>query len=113
MEMRKRRSPEIIVLRWPRRPRRDRMNSAWYNRRVILDTATPTDGAMKLSHVPLGLATGAFMLKGGVSKRELAAESAEGMVSMAANAVPQVKNLGPADFGKALSTGEIARGAML
>lgn len=68
---------------------------------------------MKLSHVPLRLATGAFILNSGLSKRELPAESAEGMQSMAANAVPQVKNLEPADFGKALSTGEIALGAML
>ena len=68
---------------------------------------------MKLSHVPLRLATGAFILNSGLSKRQLPAEGAEGMQSMAANAVPQVKNLEPADFGKALSTGEIALGAML
>jgi hypothetical protein len=68
---------------------------------------------MKLSHVPLRLATGAFILNSGWSKRKLTAEAAEGLQGMAANAVPQVKMMNPKAFGRALSTGEIALGAAL
>ena len=68
---------------------------------------------MKLSHVPLRLATGAFILNSGLSKRGLSPEAAEGMQGMAANAVPQVKSVEPKVFGQALSTGEIALGAAL
>ncbi|GAA3541179.1 hypothetical protein [Aeromicrobium flavum] len=68
---------------------------------------------MKLSNVPLRLATGAFILNSGLNKRNLPPEAAEGMQGMAANAIPQVNNLSPQAFGKALSTGEIALGAAL
>lgn len=68
---------------------------------------------MKLSHVPLRLATGAFILNSGLNKRNLPREAAEGMQGMAANGVPQVKSLDPVTFGKALSAGEIALGAAL
>lgn len=68
---------------------------------------------MKLSHVPLRLATGAFILNSGLSKRGLPSEAAEGLQGMAANAVPQVKSVEPKLFGQALSTGEIALGAAL
>src|SRR3546814_2795856 len=68
---------------------------------------------MKLSHVPLRLATGAFILNSGLAKRGLPPEAAEGMQGMAANAVPQVKGMQPEAFGKALSTGEIALGVAL
>lgn len=68
---------------------------------------------MKLSHVPLRLATGAFILNSGLNKRNLSREAAEGMQGMAANGVPPVKNLDPVTFGKALSAGEIALGAAL
>lgn len=66
---------------------------------------------MKLSHVPLRLATGAFILNSGVSKRNLPVEAAAGLQGMAANAVPQVKGMDPKVFGQALSAGEIALGA--
>ena len=68
---------------------------------------------MKLSHVPLRLATGAFILNSGMSKRKLPPEAAEGLQGMAANAVPQVKSMDPKTFGQALSTGEMALGAAL
>jgi hypothetical protein len=68
---------------------------------------------MKLSHVPLRLATGAFILNSGLSKRKMPTEAAEGLQDMAANAVPQVKTLDPKVFGQALSTGEITLGAVL
>ncbi len=68
---------------------------------------------MRLSHVPLRLATGAYILNSGLSKRQLPDEAAEGLHGMAQNAVPQVKDLKPTDFGKALSAAEIALGSAL
>ncbi|MGN6132610.1 MAG: hypothetical protein ACTHOK_19945 [Nocardioidaceae bacterium] len=68
---------------------------------------------MKLSHVPLRLATGAFILNSGLGKRKLPPEAAEGLHGMAQNAVPQVKDMKATDFGKALSAGEIALGTAL
>lgn len=66
---------------------------------------------MKLSHIPLRLATGAFILNSGLSKRTLSGEAAEGLQGMAANAIPPVKSMDPKAFGRALSAGEIALGA--
>ncbi|SKB08982.1 hypothetical protein [Aeromicrobium choanae] len=68
---------------------------------------------MKLSHVPLRLATGAFILNSGLNKRNLPPEAAAGLQGMAANAVPQAADMDPESFGKALSKGEIALGAAL
>jgi len=68
---------------------------------------------MKLSHVPLRVATGAYILNSGLVKRNLSRETAEGMQGMAAAGVPQVKSLDPVTFGRALSAGEIALGAAL
>ncbi|WP_286929998.1 MULTISPECIES: hypothetical protein [Aeromicrobium] len=68
---------------------------------------------MKLSHVPLRLATGAFILNSGLNKRNLPPEAAAGLQGMAANAVPQAGDMDPESFGKALSKGEIALGAAL
>lgn len=68
---------------------------------------------MRLSHIPLRLATGAFILNSGLSKRDLPSEAAEGLQGMAANAVPRVKTMDPKVFGQTLSTGEIALGATL
>jgi len=68
---------------------------------------------MRLSHVPLRLATGAFILNSGYAKRGLDAESAAGMQGMAASVVPQAGKMPPEQFGKVLSTGEMALGAAL
>ena len=68
---------------------------------------------MKLSHVPLRLATGAFILNSGLNKRNLPPEAAAGLQGMATNAVPQAGDMDPESFGKALSKGEIALGAAL
>lgn len=68
---------------------------------------------MNLSHAPLRLATGAFILNSGLGKRGLPAEAAAGMQDMAANGLPLVKKVGPETFGRALSAGEIALGAAL
>ncbi|WP_026819168.1 DoxX family membrane protein [Arthrobacter castelli] len=68
---------------------------------------------MKLSHIPLRLATGSFILNSGLGKMQLDADSAAGMQQMAKNAVPQVGNLDPKEFGKYLSYAETALGAAL
>lgn len=68
---------------------------------------------MKLSHLPLRLATGAFVLNSGLGKRGVPEEAAAGMQSMATNAFPQLGQMPPQRFAKALSTGEIALGAAL
>jgi hypothetical protein len=68
---------------------------------------------MKPSHVPLRLATGAFILNSGLGKRQLPPDAAAGLQGMASLALPQASRMSPASFGKALSTAEIAVGAAL
>jgi hypothetical protein len=68
---------------------------------------------MKLSHVPLRLSIGAFVLNSGLSKRNLDPQAAKGMHAMAAGAIPSLAQMDPQQFGKALSTGEIALGVAL
>ena len=68
---------------------------------------------MRLSHLPLRLTTGAFILNTGLSRRDLTAEAAQGMQSMAAASVPQLGTMPPERFAKVLSTGEVALGAAL
>ncbi|QWC83753.1 hypothetical protein KLP28_08840 [Nocardioidaceae bacterium] len=68
---------------------------------------------MNTTDIPLRLATGAFILNSGLSKRGLPEEAAAGMQGMAANGVPAVKKMSPSTFGRTLSTGEIALGAAL
>ncbi|GAA4434263.1 hypothetical protein GCM10023169_41670 [Georgenia halophila] len=68
---------------------------------------------IKLSHVPIRAAAGSFILNAGLGKRELPEDSAAGMQSMGANAFPQLKDVSPNDFGKLLSTSEIALGSAL
>lgn len=68
---------------------------------------------MRLSHVPLRLATGAFLLNSGYAKRALDGDSAAGMQGMAAVVVPQAAKMPPEQFGKTLSMGEMALGAAL
>lgn len=68
---------------------------------------------MRISHLPLRLATGAFILNSGLDKRGLDADSAAGLQGMAAGAIPKVASMQPAQFGKALSTSEMVLGAAL
>ncbi len=68
---------------------------------------------MKLSHLPLRLATGAFILNSGVSKLNLDKDTAGYLQGMASNAFPQVSKLEAEKFGKVLSAAEITVGAML
>lgn len=68
---------------------------------------------MKLSHVPLRLSTGAFILNSGLTKREIDRDTAAYLQGMAANAFPQVKQLDPEKFGKVLAAVETGLGAAL
>jgi hypothetical protein len=68
---------------------------------------------MKLSHLPLRITTGAFILNSGLSKRKLDPQSAKGLHAMAVGAIPPLSKLEPEQFGKLLANGEIALGAAL
>jgi hypothetical protein len=68
---------------------------------------------MKLAHLPLRVATGAYILNSGMAKQGLEGQAAEGVHGMASNAIPPLKRIPPEQFAKILSTGEIALGAAL
>jgi hypothetical protein len=68
---------------------------------------------LKLSHLPLRLVTGAFILNSGLGKRHLDRDSAAGLQAMAANAYPQVQEMEPEKFGKLLCAAEITLGTAL
>ncbi len=68
---------------------------------------------MKLSHIPLRVATGAFILNSGLSKQGLEGQAAEGMHAMAAGALPAVQKIPANRFAKLLSSAEIALGGAL
>jgi uncharacterized membrane protein YphA (DoxX/SURF4 family) len=68
---------------------------------------------MKLAHLPLRVATGAYILNSGLSKQGLEGQAAEGVHGMASSAIPPLKRIPPEQFAKFLSTGEIALGAAL
>lgn len=68
---------------------------------------------MKLSHIPLRLTTGAYILNSGLNKRNLDAESAAGLQHLAGNAFPQVLDIEPVRFGKLLCAAEITLGLAL
>jgi uncharacterized membrane protein YphA (DoxX/SURF4 family) len=68
---------------------------------------------MKLRRLPLRVATGAYILNSGLSKWNADEERAGQLHSFAANAYPQVKQLRPEQFARALAASEIAVGAAL
>lgn len=68
---------------------------------------------MRVSHLPLRVTTGAFILNAGLGKRGLPPEAAASMQGMAKTAFPPVGSLSPKNFGRALSAGEMALGASL
>lgn len=69
--------------------------------------------AFALHRLPLRLASGAFILNSGYGKLSLDAESAKGLQEMAVNAIPQLEQLTPEEFGKYLAAGEMTLGAAL
>ncbi|MEU7792500.1 hypothetical protein ACGFKZ_21645 [Micromonospora tulbaghiae] len=68
---------------------------------------------MRLSHAPLRVAIGAYILNSGLGKRSLEGEAAAGMHGMAAGAMPQLRQIPPDRFAVLLSRGEVALGAAL
>jgi hypothetical protein len=68
---------------------------------------------MRLSHIPLRLTTGAFILNAGWGKRQLDKDSAAGLQAMAARVIPPVSRIDAEKFGKILSYAEMALGAAL
>jgi hypothetical protein len=68
---------------------------------------------MKLAHLPLRAATGAYILNSGLSKQNLEGQAADGMHGMAVGAIPALKKIPSDQFARILSTCEIALGAAL
>ena len=69
---------------------------------------------MKLSHLPLRLATGAFILNSGLGKRGLQGEAAEGLHGMASVTLPgPLREMDATEFAQLLSRAEIVLGAAL
>jgi uncharacterized membrane protein YphA (DoxX/SURF4 family) len=68
---------------------------------------------MKLSHVPLRLITGAYILHAGLEKWGGDEDRAKAIHGMASGAYPVFGSLPPSRFLRLLSVGEIATGAAL
>jgi len=68
---------------------------------------------VRISHLPLRVTTGAFILNSGLGKRGLDGESAAGLQGMAVGAIPQLGKVASTTFAKGLSAGEMALGAAL
>ena len=68
---------------------------------------------MKLSHFPLRVTTGAYILNSGLQHRGLEGESAAAMHGMAAGALPQVRRIEPQCFARLLSRAEVTLGSAL
>lgn len=68
---------------------------------------------MHPTHIPIRLATGAFILNSGISKLGADEEAAAGMHGMASGAYPFLQDMKPKDFAELLAYGEIALGAAL
>ncbi|HLM63262.1 MAG TPA: hypothetical protein VK306_03105 [Acidimicrobiales bacterium] len=69
--------------------------------------------AFKAWHVPVRLATGAYILNSGLQKRNADKETAAGLHGFASSAFPEVADMPPERFASLLSAGEIAVGAAL
>ena len=68
---------------------------------------------MRISHLPLRVATGAYILNSGLGKRGADEGTATWMRDQASQVVPQAAGMKPEQFAKVLSTGEIALGVAL
>lgn len=67
----------------------------------------------RLRHLPMRLATGAYILNAGLGKRKLPDEVAAGMQAGATKVAPFVKDWSPAQFRSALSKTEMTVGSLL
>jgi hypothetical protein len=68
---------------------------------------------MRVTHIPLRLSTGAFILNAGWGKRHLDKDTAAGLQAMAARVIPPVNRIDAEKFGKMLSYAEMTLGAAL
>ena len=68
---------------------------------------------MHPTHVPLRLATGAFILNSGLGKLKAGEEEQQQMHGWASGAYPFLKDCRPGEFSKLLAYGEIGLGAAL
>ncbi|MEE6259878.1 DoxX family membrane protein [Plantactinospora sonchi] len=68
---------------------------------------------MNLSHLPLRVTIGAYVLNSGLSKLNLEGEAAVSVHGMAVGAIPPVKRVPPETFARLLAGTEIALGAAL
>jgi hypothetical protein len=68
---------------------------------------------VKARHLAPRIATGAYILNAGLSKRRADEQTASGLHSMASGAYPPLGKFRPTDFVKLLSTGEIILGTAL
>lgn len=68
---------------------------------------------MHPTHIPLRVATGAFILNSGIGKLGADEETAAGLHGMAAGAYPVFEDVEPQLFARLLAYGEIALGAAL
>ena len=69
--------------------------------------------AFKVWHIPLRVATGAYILNSGLQKRATDEETAKHLHGFATTAYPEFEDTPPEKFASMLSTGEIAVGALL
>ncbi|MGI8577087.1 MAG: hypothetical protein ACR2KG_04045 [Nocardioidaceae bacterium] len=69
--------------------------------------------AWRARHIPARLATGAFILSSGLSKRDADEQTANGLFGMATNAYPFLAPMEAAGFARLLSIGEITLGTAL
>ncbi|HVC70487.1 MAG TPA: hypothetical protein VNC61_09575 [Acidimicrobiales bacterium] len=68
---------------------------------------------MKLSHIPLRLVTGAYILHAGIEKWKADEVKAKAIHDMASGAFPVFESMPPPRFLRLLAAGEIATGAAL
>ena len=68
---------------------------------------------MRASHIPMRLATGAFILNSGLSHLSMDEDQAKQLHGMAVGAYPLLERLEPKLFGQILAGGEVALGAAM
>lgn len=68
---------------------------------------------LKLWHIPVRVAAGAFILNSGMNKRTVEGEAAAGMQGWAASAIPPLGKVDADTFARGLSAGEMALGGAL
>jgi uncharacterized membrane protein YphA (DoxX/SURF4 family) len=68
---------------------------------------------MRLSHLPLRLTAGAYLVSSGVTRWQAPSEAVADVQKQARVAFPQLPDVPPTVFGKGLSVGEMGLGALL